>query len=240
MADVQQFPTFLDSRSAAAAIDVEGVARRFGRHWPLRDARLTVLPGEGVALLGRNGSGKTTLLRILATTIRPTRGGGRVCGHDLVKDADLVREHVGVLAHAPGLYPDLTARENLAFAMRMAGEDVDEGAIREGLARVGLAAKADQRVRTFSSGMTRRVALARLIQRPHALLLLDEPYASFDAEGIALLNELLLEARARGAAVVIATHDPERASVACNRMVALEEGRLGEVAPAPAVRQVAR
>lgn len=240
MADVQQLPTSLDPRRAAPAIEVDGVARRFGRHWPLRDARLTVDRGDGVALLGRNGSGKTTLLRILATTIRPTRGGGRVCGHDLVKEADLVREHIGVLGHAPGLYPDLTASENLAFAQRMSGEDVDDAAIGAALTRVGLAGHLHQRVRIFSSGMTRRVALARLILRPYDVLLLDEPYASFDADGIALLNEILLEARARGVAVVIATHDPERASAACNRMVALHEGRLGDLAPPPAVRQVAR
>jgi heme exporter protein A len=209
------------------------VARRFGRQWPLRAASLRVEPGEGVALLGRNGSGKTTLLRILATTLAPTRGGGRVCGHDLVRDADLVREHVGVLAHAPGLYPDLTAAENLAFAQRMCGEEVDGGAIAAALDRVGMGAHARERVRFFSSGMTRRVALARMILRPHDLLLLDEPYASFDADGIAMLDDILLEARARGAAVVIATHDPARAAAVCDRMIELEAGTLVDVASAP-------
>ncbi|HYD51560.1 MAG TPA: ATP-binding cassette domain-containing protein, partial [Gemmatimonadaceae bacterium] len=161
-----------------------------------------------------------------------TRGSGRIFGHDLVADADLVRERVGLLAHAPGLYPDLTAAENLAFAQRMCGESVDRACIDAALERVDMLPHADERVRFFSSGMTRRVALARFLLRRHDLLLLDEPYASFDAEGIALLNTLLLEARARGAAVIIATHDPVRARAACDRMVRIEEGQLVELADA--------
>jgi len=214
------------------AVELVGVARRFGRQWPLRAASLRVEAGEGVALLGRNGSGKTTLLRILATTLRPTRGSGRVCGHDLVAEADLVRERIGVLAHAPGLYPDLTAEENLVFAQRMYGGEVDRRAVAAVLERVDMAPHARERVRIFSSGMTRRVALARMLLRPHDLLLLDEPYASFDAEGIAMLNDVLLEARARGAAVVIATHDPDRAAAVCGRMVELEAGEIVDAAPA--------
>src|SRR5829696_2922150 len=100
------------SPSPSPAVELDQLARRFGRQWPLRAVSLRVEPGEGVALLGRNGSGKTTLLRILATTLRPTRGTGRLFGHDLRMAPERVRERVGVLAHAPGLYADLTAREN--------------------------------------------------------------------------------------------------------------------------------
>lgn len=228
------------AHTGSPAVELERIARRFGRQWPLRGASLRVERGEGVALLGRNGSGKTTLLRILATTLRPTRGEGRVCGHHLVEEAGRVREHIGVLAHSPGLYPDLTARENLVFAQRMCGVHEDHRAIGDALERVGLAAHADERVRIYSSGMTRRVALARLLLRPHDLLLLDEPYASFDAEGIELLNAILLEARERGAAVVIATHDPDRAGAVADRMVRLEEGCVVEADPVVRALEVAR
>jgi heme exporter protein A len=211
------------------AVELEQVARRFGRQWPLRAVSMRVDRGEGVALLGRNGSGKTTLLRILATTLRPTRGSGRVFGHELVQDADLVRERIGILSHAPGLYPDLTAAENLEFAQRMYGDAVEQRAIDAALDRVGMAAHARERVRVFSAGMTRRVALARMLLKPHDLLLLDEPYASFDTEGIAMLNDVLLEARSRGAAVLIATHDPDRAATVCGRMLEIDAGQLVEI-----------
>jgi len=228
------------SQSRSPAVELDQLARRFGRQWPLRAVSLRVDAGEGVALLGRNGSGKTTLLRILATTLRPTRGGGRVFGHDLRTAPEAIRERVGVLAHAPGLYADLTARENLLFAQRMYGAPSDERSVAALLERVGLVAHAHERVRIFSAGMTRRVALARLLLRPHDLLLLDEPFAAFDAEGIALLNEVLLEARARGAAVIVATHDPERAAIALDRMIRIEGGVLAEAAEPLHALQVAR
>lgn len=223
------------SRAAAVVsrpahiVALEGVARRFGILWPLRGVNLLVEPGEGVALMGRNGSGKTTLLRILSTALRPTRGAGRVLGHDLVRERDAVRALTGVLAHAPGLYLDLSPRENLEFAQRMLGMDPDRRSVDAALERVGLGDFSDERVRHFSSGMTRRVALARLLLRDYSLLLLDEPYASFDADGIALLDEIANRARERGAAVIVATHDPVRARGMTNRAVIVEHGLLRDI-----------
>jgi heme exporter protein A len=215
--------------TAGAAISLVGIARRFDRTWPLRAVNLEVAPGDGVALMGKNGSGKTTLLRVIATALRPNRGGGRVMGHDLISDADSVRGQVGLLGYQPGLYPDLTARENLAFALRMLGRTADRQVIDRVLDRVAMLPRADDRVRFFSSGMTRRVALARLLLRDHAVLLLDEPHASFDAEGLALVDDICVEARARGAAVVIATHDPVRSRAVANRACEIRDGILVEV-----------
>lgn len=220
----------------AAVVELDAVARRFGVQWPLRGVSLSVGPGEGVALMGRNGSGKTTLLRILSTALRPTRGSGRVLGHDLVSECDAVRARTGVLGHAPGLYLDLSPRENLQFAQRMHGAPVDMPAVDRALERVALAGYADERVRHFSSGMMRRVALARLLLRDYPVILLDEPYASFDADGIALLDEIANAARARGAAVIVATHDPGRARVMADRVVMMEQGQLREVSWAEASR----
>lgn len=223
----------------AAVVELDGVARRFGVQWPLRGVNLAVRPGEGVALMGRNGSGKTTLLRILSTALRPTRGSGRVLGHDLVAEASSVRARTGVLGHAPGLYLDLTPRENLAFAQRMHGADPDLRVVDAALERADLGDFADERVRHFSSGMLRRVALARLLLREYAILLLDEPYASFDAEGIALLDDIANAARARGAAVIVATHDPVRARTMADRAVVVERGLLREVSWAASAGAVA-
>lgn len=217
-------------------IAIEGVAKRFGRRWALRGASLRAEAGTALALMGHNGSGKTTLLRVVATTLRPTRGGGRIFGHDLLKETDQIRHHVGALYHEPGVYGDLTARENLEFATRMWGGD-SEVSVDEALERVGLAYAATERASGFSSGMTRRLALARLIMRPPTLMLLDEPYASFDADGIELVNEMVRSTADRGGIALVATHDPARSSAVVDGVVTLQEGRVvPNPGPRPALK----
>jgi heme exporter protein A len=212
------------------AVDLQNIARRFSRRWVLRGASLQVQPGEVVAMLGKNGSGKTTLLRVVSTTLRPTRGTGSVYGHELVDDADAVRECVGVLGHHSGLYDDLTASENLTFATRMAGLKVSREDILAALEQVGLGGEARERVRGFSAGMRRRLALARLLIRPPRLLLLDEPYAAFDAHGIAFVNDFVRTVVARGGASIIVTHDPVRVREVARRLVRITDGRIEEEA----------
>jgi heme exporter protein A len=208
---------------------LEGIAKRFGRKWALRGLSMQVEAGTAMALMGHNGSGKTTLLRVLATTLRPTRGAGRIFGHDLLRHGHAIREHVGALYHQPGVYGDLTARENLEFARKMFGGRAVVG-VDEALDRVGLTYARNERAAGFSSGMTRRLALARLVMRPAKLLLLDEPYASFDADGIELVNELVREAADRGGMAFIATHDPARSEGVVDGVVTLQEGRVVPVA----------
>jgi heme exporter protein A len=181
--------------------------------------------GETVALLGHNGSGKTTLLRILATALRPTRGSGSIFGCDLVREASRIRGLIGVLGHSAGLYGDLTAAENLRFAMRMLGLAPDPAIIAGVLETVSLRREMDERVRGFSAGMHRRLALARLLLQRPQLVLLDEPYASFDAAGIELVNSYLTEHRARGGTAVVATHDLARGSGVLDRAIELQGGR---------------
>lgn len=218
--------THSTSLSAVPALDVEGVTRNFGARWVLKGVSLRIEPGEAVALLGRNGSGKTTLLRIVSTLLRPTGGTARVYGHDVVAANQEVREHIGLLGHAAALYEDLTAGENLRFAFRMYGLRPDAERIQDSLERVGLSSESDARVRGFSAGMRRRLSLARVLIRAPRLLLLDEPYAAFDADGIALLNRLIREVRDRGDAVLLVTHDPERAAAVVDRMVRIVDGRI--------------
>ncbi|HEX6939576.1 MAG TPA: heme ABC exporter ATP-binding protein CcmA [Longimicrobiales bacterium] len=211
---------------AAAAVVASGIARRFGHRWALRGASLRVERGEVAALVGHNGSGKTTLLRVLATTLRPTRGNGAVFGFDLVRDAPRIRELVAVLGHSPGVYGDLTARENLEFALRMSGRAASARAVAEALDAVGLAAEADELVRVFSAGMQRRLALARVLLRRPRLILLDEPYAAFDADGVARVNRILADHKAAGNAAIIATHDPARAAPVVDRLWTISRGRI--------------
>lgn len=219
----------IPAEPAQPIVELAGIARRFGERWALRGVDLSVSPGDGVALMGRNGGGKTTLLRIIATLIRPSRGGGRIFGHDLIREKDAIRGEIGVLGHAPGLYGDLTAEENLRFSLRMAGLRADTDRIHEALAVVSLERFADERTRGFSAGMQRRVGLARLMLLRPRLVLLDEPYAAFDAAGIELINSFLKEHLGEGGAAVVATHDLERAEGVLNRLVELHGGRAVEI-----------
>lgn len=204
------------------------MARRFGRRWVLRGIDLDIQPGQVVALTGRNGSGKTTLLRLIASVLRPSRGDIRVFGYHTIHEGGSVRPLVGMLAHNAGIYDDLTAAENLIFALRMAGRSARGAPIAATLERVGLGSFASERVRGFSAGMRRRLGLARLLLRPPRLLLLDEPYASFDQDGIELVNEFAAHIRTQDGAVILSTHDLARAAGVADRRAHIADGLLTE------------
>ena len=209
------------------AIDATGVARRFGTRWVLRGVSMQVRAGEAIGLLGANGSGKSTLLRIFGTLLRPSAGAARVFGHDVVGAADRVRTMLGFLAHTPGLYDDLTARENLRFAAAMLGlEGAHDAAAEAALDRVGLARASDERVRGFSAGMERRLAVARMLLARPRLLLLDEPYSNLDADGIAMMSEIISGVVGAGGAAVVVLHELAPAAGILDRTVTLREGRI--------------
>ncbi len=208
------------------AIDAVGVARRFGARWVLRGVDLQVRPGEMVGLLGANGSGKSTLLRILGTLLKPSAGGATIYGHDVVKSPDEVRRQIGFLAHTPGLYDDLTARENLQFAASMLG--LENAKLDEALDRVGLGGVRNERVRGFSAGMQRRLSMARLLLRNARVLLLDEPYSNLDVAGISLMNELIGESVKGGGAALVVLHELAPAAAVLDRTVTIREGRIDE------------
>jgi heme exporter protein A len=212
--------------SAPLAIALSGVAHRYGQRWALRGVSLEVAPAEVVAVVGPNGCGKSTLLRVIATALRPTRGEGFVAGFDLRHDADAIRGLTALLSHDPALYGDLTATENLAFTQRMLGARTDLSAIARVLDRVGLSAEGETRARFMSSGMQRRLSIARLLLRSPRLLLLDEPYNSLDRDGVALISEIAHEVRVAGGAVVLVAHDLERGGGLEDRVLAMADGLL--------------
>lgn len=206
------------------AIDGRGLGKRFGIRWVLRGVTLEVGRGEAVALMGPNGSGKSTVLRILGTLLRPNAGSASVNGLDVVNDASAVRAQVGYLAHAPGLYDDLTARENLEFAADMLG--LDHSSVESSLDRAGLATMANNRARGFSAGMQRRLALARLIMRRSSVLLLDEPYSNLDEAGIEVMNSVIRDVLSRGGAALLALHELAPARGILHRTLVLADGRV--------------
>lgn len=208
------------------AIDVLGLGRRFGIRWVLRGVTLHVDVGEVVGLLGANGSGKSTVLRVVGTLLKPNAGSVTVNGRDVVREASAVREQVGYLAHIAGLYDDLTARENLRFAADMLG--MDPSPVDGILERVALSHVAGDRVRGFSAGMQRRLALARLILRRPQVLLLDEPYSNLDADGVALMNGVIGEIIAAGGTALVALHELAPARGILDRTVTLVNGRADD------------
>ena len=205
----------------------------------LRSIDLDIASGRVVVLRGSNGAGKTTLLKVLATRLRPTSGGGAVYGADLVKQADVVRSHVGFLGVYGGNYPMLTAGENLELAGALTASTAGTrgalgvagpAAIEAALALVGLSEARNKLVRSFSSGMKKRLGLARLVLTDPRLWLLDEPYAALDDEAKSLVDGLVAEARERGRTVLMASHESDRNRLAPDAVLMLHAGVLRDTA----------
>ena len=216
------------------AVATVELARLFGRSAALAGVSLTVEMGRTVALLGPNGAGKTTLLRILATAIRPSYGTLAIDGIDALQEPELVRGRVVYLSHATAHYDDLTAEENLRFAATMFGWGAREGlpVIREAMGTVDLEAVAAQRVGTFSAGMRKRLALARVLVARPSLLLLDEPHAALDEDGMELVDRLVGLWKEAGVTVMVASHQAERVVSLADATVRLEAGVVADVSGA--------
>lgn len=181
--------------------------------------------GTVLALSGPNGAGKSTLLKILAGLLAPSAGEGEVFGHSL-RSGGALRAQAGYLPGRGYLYDELTAAENLRFTRRMSGLDPSAKILQESLERVGLASVAGERLRTFSTGMRKRLALAQLLIRPVRIALLDEPYSGLDAEGARLVDDIVSGCKADGRSVILASHRSGRAVEQADFKAALNRGRL--------------
>jgi heme exporter protein A len=210
-------------------IDIQGLVKAFGFLPVLRGLDLSVERGTFLALLGPNGSGKTTLMRILGGLSKPTAGQVTIGGWSLPQEAAAVRAQLGVVAHLPLLYDELTADENLRFFGRLYGLPAEALAERVPavLERVGLAARAGDVVRTFSRGMQQRLAIARaILHRPHVLLF-DEPYTGLDQDAAHMLDLLLEDVARDGHTIVMTSHDLTRALALSTRVAILSRGKIG-------------
>ena len=207
------------------AIIVKGLEKSY-RDWPvLWNLDLTVPWGESLALFGANGAGKTTLLRILAASVRPDAGAVRIGGRDLRRQTGAARRRIGVVGHRSFLYEDLTPRENLLYYARLYGLPNREERAATALERMGLAARANHRVRALSNGMQKRAAIARAILHQPDVLLLDEPEAGLDQDSRRILGELLAEWTAEGRSAVFTTHDVALGMAWGHRAAVLTGGR---------------
>ena len=195
-----------------------GLTHWFGSDVALESIDLTIDTGEHMAVLGENGAGKTTLLRILATATRPTSGRLEIMGLDALRERRRLRRRIGFVAHAPGLYPALSAAENLEFFCTLQG--VNRSRVAETLGVVGLSDVASRPAGQLSRGMQQRLAIARAILHDPKLLVLDEPDASLGSDGADVLAAVM-----RDRTVVLATHDHALANRLCQRTLVLRHGR---------------
>lgn len=207
-------------------IEVRSLTKTFGLKPVLRGVDLDVAAGECVALFGPNGAGKTTLLRILSTLTKPTLGMVRIAGGLLPTQAEAVRQRLGVIAHQPLVYGDLTAEENLQFYAKLYGLREASARILALLERVGLAARRRELARTFSRGMHQRLAIARALLASPPVYLMDEPYTGLDPAGTALLDDIVRELVAHGASVLMTTHSIAHSLALADRAVLLAKGKF--------------
>jgi heme ABC exporter ATP-binding subunit CcmA len=199
-------------------ISGEGLSHRFGSEVALDAVDVLLDTGEQMAVLGENGAGKTTLLRILATALHPTTGRLQIGGLDAFRERRRLRRYIGYVSHALGLYPALSAAENLEFFCDLLG--ITRSRVYEVLDVVGLQRVAFKPASELSRGMQQRLAIGRAILHEPRLLVLDEPDASLGADAGELLAAVM-----RGRTVVLATHDQALANRLCSRTLVLRRGR---------------
>ena len=202
----------------------ENIDKRYGGLYALRRVSLEIAPGECVALAGRNGSGKTTLLRVAAQLVRPS--AGKLTFSPAQTETGPAVTNTGFVAHATMVYDELTAEENLLLFARLL--EITEPAKRVDLLLrdVGLLDRRDSLVRTFSRGMRQRVAIARALLHQPSVLLLDEPGAGLDPQGLSWLAETLWRLHGAGATILMSLHGESEISGLATRGIRLDAGAV--------------
>jgi ABC-2 type transport system ATP-binding protein len=222
---------------AEPAIVIDAITLNRGSRTVLEDLSLAVHAGEIYALLGGNGAGKSTTLSALLGFLRPEAGAVSVVGIDPATSPEVVRARIAYLPENVALYDQLTAHENIAYFMALAGAEPDRASIDEALDASGLQTEArDRRVGGYSKGMRQKVAIAMAVLRDVPVLLLDEPTSGLDPRATADFNALLAKLKARGTAILMVTHDLLGAADCADRIGFLAAGRIvEEVRPAEGI-----
>jgi heme ABC exporter ATP-binding subunit CcmA len=218
--------------SSTACARLDQVSKLFGAFAALRQVSVEFEPGRCYVLLGENGAGKSTLLRILAGLLRPSFGKVRVFGSAKTSGVEPhdARERIGYMSHAPMLYDELTAQENLRyFASLYAGRACLEPA--EALRQVGLDPELTRTLGQYSQGMRQRTSLARVLLSVPELLLLDEPFSNMDVESARQMVELLAGFRQGNRTIVLTTHQRELAAPIADWVLTLHAGRVASLEP---------
>jgi ABC-2 type transport system ATP-binding protein len=206
-------------------VETGGLSKRFGERIAVDSVDLRIRRGAAFGYLGPNGAGKTTLIRMLLGLTRPTAGSVRLLGRPMPQERTQALARVGAIVEEPRFHPFLTGRENLAI-VAAAREREAHGRIDAALTRVGLAARADDRVAKYSTGMRQRLGVARCLLGDPELLLLDEPMNGLDPAGMEEFRELMAEFVAEGRTVVLSSHLLDEVEKTCDEVAIVDRGRI--------------
>jgi len=211
-----------------AAVTVERLQKTLGKKEVLHGISFIAGKGEIFGLLGPNGAGKTTTLRLICTLLAPDAGSINVLGFDTRTAPSEVRRRVGVVTAEIGVYPRLTARENIAYFARLS--EVIDGDVRPRveavLDRLDMREFAGQRAESLSSGQKQKVAIARAIVHDPAVLMFDEPTSNLDVLASKEIRDFMVESKNRGKSVIFSTHVLHDAERLCDRVTIIHEGRV--------------
>jgi sodium transport system ATP-binding protein len=211
-----------------AAVKVDRLEKTLGKNKVLRGISLAADSGEIFGLLGPNGAGKTTTLRIICTLLAPDAGSVQVLGFDTRAAPEDVRRRVGVVTADIGVYPRLSARENITYFAELSGvlDGELERRVDAVLERLDMVSFANQRAESLSSGQKQKVAIARAIVHDPDVLMFDEPTSNLDVLASREIRNFMVESRGRGKCVIFSTHVLHDAERLCDRVTILHEGSV--------------
>jgi sodium transport system ATP-binding protein len=221
-----------------AAVKIERLEKTLGKNKVLRGISLEANSGEIFGLLGPNGAGKTTTLRIICTLLAPDAGSVEVLGFDTRSAPEEVRRRVGVVTADIGVYPRLSARENIKYFAELSGvlDGELDRRVDAVLTRLDMASFANQRAESLSSGQKQKVAIARAIVHDPEVLMFDEPTSNLDVLASREIRGFMVESRGRGKCVIFSTHVLHDAERLCDQVTILHEGSVVATGPTADVR----
>lgn len=209
-------------------IRVDRLHKSFGAVRALRGVSFDAPDGRITGLLGPNGAGKSTTLRILYTVFKPDEGSASIDGADVVTDSLLARQRLGALPHGSGLYPHLSARENVAYYARLCG--LDSGVVDDHVDRIikllEIEDFADRRTKGFSQGQRTKVSLARALVHDPQNIILDEPSNGLDVMATRSLRELILKLKDEGRCVLFSSHVMQEVAALCDDICIIVDGQV--------------
>jgi ABC-2 type transport system ATP-binding protein len=216
------------SESAATAINLDKVTKRFGDFTAIDNLTLAVKYGEIFGLLGPNGSGKTTTINMISGLLKPTLGTIRILGYDILHETKSIYAVLGTVPQETALYEELTAWTNMSLHADLYGvsRSLRDNKIIDMLNLVGLSDRSNSRVSTFSGGMKRRLALARALLHEPKLLYLDEPTLGVDVQSRRAIWNYILDLKKKGKTVLLTTNYLEEANALCDRVAIVDKGKL--------------
>lgn len=220
------------------AVEVKGLVKDFGSIRAVDRASFDVHKGEIFGLIGPNGAGKTTILRIVSTLLQITSGSVKVLGHDVVKEAGYIRQLISYLPEDAGAYKNLTGRAYLEFIANFFGNGGKTKKIVErGVKIADLGERIDDKVSTYSKGMTRRLLVGRALMIEPKLAILDEPTSGLDVTNAREIREIIKESAKNGTTVLLSSHNMLEVEFLCERIALINEGKIVEEGDVPGLKR---